>query len=421
MPANQPRRIRSLHMLWDEWMCAAGALAASVVLALFISKVWLPLVIAVLAWALSYFVNSRRRNLVLRCVRTTTVCARSLMTSAFVMGICLVATRTTLLFEWNDPHSLNPQLPYITALVVFPVTAFWSAFVLLRTGRSRQCRDCITRLGYRTNEEMSEVLMHREARVQLKLLLFGSLIITAISLVYYLNWYSNASFNGRDIYIFMAIPVTFYIVSLFYTGGRYHRLIDYWQDLYDSHKTEKLLRVIVIHNGRVLVKRMRTGQFDTPCKCEISGDVSAGDVEALVAQYADTRDLIIKKIYSNDSAQGQTIEHYACYVPDLTEREGDTWRTLYEISILWRNGGVASMLGSELTRIYTVVMAWKTYTPDARRLYPTKNYTPTFRLQDFPEWDVDFTDARWLAIAVDNEDKPFFNLRRILRKIIGRK
>ena len=61
-------------------------------------------------------------------------------------------------------------------------------------------------------------------------------------------------------------------------------------------------------------------------------------------------------------------------------------------------------------------MAWKTYDRDGRRLYPIKNYRPTFRFRDFKTWDVDYNDLHWLDVATNNEDKPFYRLRRFWRK-----
>jgi hypothetical protein len=74
------------------------------------------------------------------------------------------------------------------------------------------------------------------------------------------------------------------------------------------------------------------------------------------------------------------------------------------------------MLASEIKRIYTITMAWKTYTRDGKRLYSIKNYVPTFRLKDLKNWDVDYNDITWINIADNNEDKRFFVLKKLWRK-----
>lgn len=75
-------------------------------------------------------------------------------------------------------------------------------------------------------------------------------------------------------------------------------------------------------------------------------------------------------------------------------------------------------LGAEFRRIYTVTMAWKTYDYNGKRLYPIKNYKPTFRLKDFGEWNVDYDDPNWLNIAYNNEDRFMFRLRGLWRKYV---
>ena len=79
---------------------------------------------------------------------------------------------------------------------------------------------------------------------------------------------------------------------------------------------------------------------------------------------------------------------------------------------------LSPMLANELVRIHTITMAWKTYDRRGHRLYPIKNYKPIFRLRDFKEWDVDFNDPVWLQISVENEDRPFFRVRRVWRKFL---
>lgn len=66
-------------------------------------------------------------------------------------------------------------------------------------------------------------------------------------------------------------------------------------------------------------------------------------------------------------------------------------------------------------------MAWKTYDREGKRLYPIKHYRPTFRLRDLKDWDVDYSDTSWFAVAENNQDRPFFRTRKFWRKITGSK
>lgn len=75
------------------------------------------------------------------------------------------------------------------------------------------------------------------------------------------------------------------------------------------------------------------------------------------------------------------------------------------------------MLASEIHRLHTITMAWKTYDAEGRRLYKVKNYHPIFRLDGICDWDVDFNSPKWLDVARLNEDKRFFRLRKLWRSI----
>lgn len=85
---------------------------------------------------------------------------------------------------------------------------------------------------------------------------------------------------------------------------------------------------------------------------------------------------------------------------------------------LTNEGRVSPLLCSEIDRIYKITMAWKSYDCQGYRLYVIKNYKPTFRLRDFRNWDVYNNDSNWLFVAINNEDIPFFRVKRLWHKFI---
>lgn len=132
-------------------------------------------------------------------------------------------------------------------------------------------------------------------------------------------------------------------------------------------------------------------------------------------------DASIRYLYTNRTSGGSVMLHYAVFVPDESKEKalrGGKWCSLYEVDGLLNGNRLSPMLANELVRIHTITMAWKTYDRRGHRLYPIKNYKPIFRLRDFKEWDVDFNDPVWLQISVENEDRPFFRVRRVWRKFL---
>ena len=83
-----------------------------------------------------------------------------------------------------------------------------------------------------------------------------------------------------------------------------------------------------------------------------------------------------------------------------------------------KNGEVNSLLAGEIYRIYTVTMAYKTYDREGMRLYNIKHYRPSFHLNEIRNILVDYNDPVWMYVAKDNEDKPFFRIKRAWRKYV---
>ncbi len=94
------------------------------------------------------------------------------------------------------------------------------------------------------------------------------------------------------------------------------------------------------------------------------------------------------------------------------------WLTQSELLRMVENREVSPMLISEIERLYTVIMAFKTYDISGRRLYDIKHYKPSFRLHDIASLLVDYNDPQWLFVAKDNEDRPFFYFKRFWRRYV---
>ena len=89
------------------------------------------------------------------------------------------------------------------------------------------------------------------------------------------------------------------------------------------------------------------------------------------------------------------------------------------MSELINNKEMAPLFSAEFIRLYTIAMAWKTYTADGKRRYLIRNYVPTFRIRDIKNWDVDYNDIRWLDVARNNQDVPMYGLRRFWRRYVS--
>ena len=123
---------------------------------------------------------------------------------------------------------------------------------------------------------------------------------------------------------------------------------------------------------------------------------------------------------STDVSGMNNIYHFICCLenPEVMEhsRYQGKWYSLSQLQRLLYNHELAPMLATEIHRLYTITMAWKTYDSDGRRLYKIKNYRPNFRLNGICDWDVDFNNSHWLEVARLNEDKPFYRFRKLFQR-----
>lgn len=430
-------RIKGVFALWREWLYSFGALTLVVLVGSVLSRIILPAVVLALAWLLNGYVAPLREKHLLACVRLASLTAAALVWSAVVMIICIVIVETPVLNDVFPPETLNPKHPFITALVVFPVTAVIMAYGLLTHGRSQYCRRCKMMLGCSPADSFAGNIFHREARYQLQLLMVLSLVISAILGIYYLVEYSNANFNSSDKYFFFIIPTVLFIVSLAYTGARCRSIIAMMQTVWESSPTaETLIRYLILRGDTVLLQTPEPANADEYVQADTPTTVTLpfrqqitreeGTKEFAKVSGLEPGSFELRPLYNNVTPEGYgNVFHYVVILdpekplPDSFIPKGE-WATLDQINSLWRFHGVSRALAAEINRILTVTMAWKTYDENGYRRYPIKNYHPTFRLRDFGQWSVDYQDPVWLYVANFNQDKPMFHVRRLLRKLSGR-
>lgn len=435
---NQTIKHRTDHInsLWMEWVIAYGAITLIILCSFFIPKLWLPLVVLSVAWLLSRYIDRWRNRDVMKCVQITSVVTRSLVITTLIMGLCLLYNRTHILENALPRDLVNREIPYITSLIIFPVATVISLTEWIHFGKSRHCHLCKSRLGLTPQDHMSNNLFHTEAIFQLKLLFFISLGISIINWGYFFGWYSNASYNGQDKYFYLIVPIVIYILSLFYTGSRYNTFITRLPAIYDNisdHKDDQTeLRYLIIHDDTMLLDQHTSSEdilcVDTPAIANLNAGCAVTDADSRTkfAQISKLNEFSLRLLYTSDfiTDPDRKVYHYLVMLNDGESgiaglKLKGTWSTLDQIYRLYKLGALLPALSAEIFRIYSITMAWKTYDTDGFRLYPIKNYVPTFRLRDFRNWDVDYSDNKWLKIISDNEDHRFYRIRRLIKQFLG--
>lgn len=427
-------RIKGLYSLWGEWTLSFGSMALTVGLSFIIPKIILPLVVLVMAWGLNYCVSVWKQKGQNMCARVTSLTARTLVLSAIIMIAMLLMCRLGLMEKLFDAESLNPDVPYITSLIIFPVGAFYMTIGNLRHENGIACNTCKLSMGSCPITPLVGNLLHKQARLQIQLLMVLCYVLSIVNWAYWALFYINVNINNSDKFFFLIVPVVCYILSLFYIGANYRSIIEGLKILDRMYKPGNLLnrmRFLILRGDEILLTEQQpdpvTGStlIDTPASAEVDkhDKIDIDKARSLFVEISGTEEFEIKELYSNLSVADTSMEyHYLVNIPEdkpLPEswklpREG--FCTLATLDRILKTRTATPELAAEIYRIYTISMAWKTYDYNGRRLYPIKHYKPTFRLRDIKDWNVDYNDTRWIFIHYQNQDVPFFNLRRLWHK-----
>ena len=431
-------RIKAVYTLWTDWAISFGAITACILLSGYlIPKTIMPGIVLIIAWILNAYSSSENRNNRLVCSRLGKLVARAMIFTAAVMIIALFANNIPFIRKFIGPENFNSEIPYITSLIIFPIVALTMLWGLMSSNNSKCCRHCRIMRGHASSCDLLGNVFRRQARQQLWTMLWITAALSVIDWSYYLIFYINSNINTPDKFFFFIVPLVTFILSLISLGSIYHGFISEIRRYFMRHQTQNgndsKLRYLVLNGDRMLLAEMPSPEMpaisyaDTPAQASIPFREEPDDKQAreIFSKLSGCDNFTLRPLYTSTIINGvANIFHYAVLVDSKTAESsewklGNMWTTLDEIDRMLKSGILAPELASELNRIFTVTMAWKTYDRNGRRLYPIKNYHPTFRLRDFGDWDVDFGDTHWLSVAADNQDRPFFGLRKFIRKITG--
>lgn len=400
------RRIKMVQIIWHEWVASYGAITLAVLLSIVCSHLFVGIIVLIIAHILRIFANSY--NIVTPgerlCIASITSAA--LFTAAIIMIAISIIMRTDIIALFYDPASFNPDIPYVSALIVFPIV-----FVYALIGRIR-----IKRTDTDIDPYINKYAF-AENKYRLKNLLWLSGGMSVVGWSYYYVFYINVNFNSPDTFFYYFVPFALFAMSVVYLGLRYRT------DMYticknrSAGKDDKaVLRCIVLYDDRIFLCRNDFGQMDTPYQTALPrARYDEAGAEASVKTLVGMPQLSLRLLYAQpDEEYLSTYYHFIVQTStgDLPDARGE-WYTIEQINKMTRERSLAPTLSAEIYRVYTIAMASKTYDLKGRRLHPVKNYTPTFRLRDIFHRDVDYGDSRWLNVAKYNQDRPLWRLRRL--------
>lgn len=415
-----------------SWILCYGMITVLVVSGYWVNALWRPYVGLLLIGIIILFGNHNLRKTSMHCSMVTHYSIYSLFYSGIAMLLLNALSTKYVLLHY-------PTLAYIgnsynTAFVVYPIATIMFAVSMLRRGKTKYCQICNTMANVSISESLRRNVLHHEAKFQLRFSFAVSLFLSVEVYVFYFIYFSkydDGHLQSPDIFFLYVIPAAVYIICVIYILVRYASLefeIPIKMSHYTSNRSSRI-RYMVVWRDQLLLKdlvedKAHGAYWDTPADVSIGFHSNLSTHQAFVEfrKLSGLENFKLKWLYCT-SLNDQNVFHYAVFIDDEVEDAKGTmtgeWMMLRDVSILLRKGHIARPFASELHRIFTITMAWKTYDRDGKRLYPIKNYRPTFRLRDFHKWDVDYEDMHLMSIAENNEDKPFFHLRRFWRRHVN--
>lgn len=439
---NNSRRAayeKGILSLWLNWTIPTGAFTLLTFISIWVSKMWIPFValgLGIALWADLMRARGTQRS---HCMLTTWLAVRVLLISALIMlGINTLSVKG-ILDEIYTAELVNPKNPYITVLVVATTALVVAIWAMIRGEHTSFNQESLLTHGQVEERGFIGKVMNDESRFTVKMLLFVSFSISLISWVYYFTLYINVNMNTPDKFVFNWVPTILWAASVLYMGARYFSIWGYYYQ--DRQGTEHrqgsatLVRFLIFHDETIylfepdqLADDPLAGKIDTPASIFLTfreqiNTQRANEIFSNLTAIPED-DYSLRFMYSSTDATGSSnMFHYIVSVKDphtigQSSLPGD-WFTMSRLHTMVESRQVAPILRAELYRLYTVTMAWKTYNRDGSRIYKIKDYRPAFRVKGINDWDVDFNDTQWLHVARHNEDKPFFRLRSIWRRLFN--
>ena len=427
---------QGIFSLWLTWVGSTMALLAIVLSPLIVRPIIVPIVAVVLEMLFYMMVRRNRSSEFPQCYLIPFLTSRSLIWSTVAILVVLLLTPVP-----KDAETI-PELPFIPIVIIAPITFVMCMWQRLRGVKYPFCVDCRLRHGTPVEKGFLGVLFCQEGTYQVKFLSVISGLMWGITWTYYGWHYIDVNIISADVYFFFILPTVVVVMSIIYMAIRYFSIWNYYeQDLQGSEirtgdYTE--LRFILVWSNYIFVRFAdpandvlydpAQSKGDTPATLKIGRQREVGvhvAKEYLERMMPVLKNADVKFMYTTETCGGASnTMHYMVMIDDADHTRLEdayptgTWLSMLMLSRLIDDRQLAPAFSAELYRIYTMVMAWKSYDRNGERLYSVRNYKPTFRLEDLKKYDIDYSDRRWLLVANDNADKPLFGLRRWWRRSI---
>lgn len=425
---------RILNELQNNWITTIMAPALVVLASLWLTPTWLPFVTIGIVPVLILVGRAMQANGSIPCTLIRRYTEYGLAFSGVVMiafNIAHTDWGRDLILDWLGVEVRLGDVPYVPSLIIYPVLTLMYILQLLRQGRTGMCRECASHSYTGIERRITHSIYKRQMTFLGRLSLGLAALASAVGLVYYFTFYIDVNLNRPDKFFFCIVPIGLTLLAIAYVFTHYSGLKFQMATMGATPALPRYMKVrfLVVRGNDMLLSQRSAGLpgvtfWDTPVTATepYAMELPENEARGIFARASGCSSFTLRRLYRSVSDGGDAHVVYAAFIPEGAEVEArgtdPHWMTLHSIDLLYNSGQLAPAMQDDIHRIYTITMAWKTYTRDGRRLYPIKNYRPTFRLSDFKDWDVDYEDTHWMEVFNHNEDRPLWRLRRFWRRLV---
>lgn len=419
-----------LNNLMINWFVTNAAPIIIILSGLWVSHEWLPLITILFVPLLIAYGNYYSWRSASSCTLSRRYTEYALVVSAVIM-LCFNLADREPLHTMLGLQTIRGAIPFVPAVILFPVLTVFKSMQLLRIGKTEYCQACIAHGSSSAENTLINGLYVAQTKSLNILSICLSFIISVVILIYFFTQYININYNSSDKFFFFIFPTCVYILATGYVFMKFSSmrfgLVTLGPEQFK--KTIVQIRFLVVRGDRMLMEETTTSLpgvmfWDTPAIYTLSGNETLDDIDPdeVFRDISSVKDFRLRRLYGlfKSDASSQSIV-YAAFLPDEAQVPGlsGEWLNLYAIDKLYNSGNLTKEMSYDIHRIYVMTMTWKSYTRDGKRLYPIKNYRPTFHLSDFKNWDMDYDDLHWFDVYKNNEDRRFWRLRQFWRKYIS--
>ena len=252
---------KGIYSLLYNWSISIGSLVIVIVLSLYISKLWLPIIVFGIEILLYYYVRHNSKAKFPTCMKIPHITMISLFWSAVVMSLVNLYHYQNIVKVAIFSDTLNKEIPYVSILIIAPVTFIVVLLNVVNGFNSIECRDCQARNGSIPERGFLGKLYSQEGEYLSRMLLMFAFILTVICWSYYFVFYINTNINNIDRFVFVWGPVIIFLLTVIYLSIRYSSLwLYYCQDIegqslrFNSSSLVRFLviRLVIINLNRLI-------------------------------------------------------------------------------------------------------------------------------------------------------------------------